>query len=232
MSSLAIQKVVQVPAGMIAGATDATTGFLEGVFHAGSLRRENELLRRQAIAADLYVQREAALRTQIESLRKLLGFSPAPGANKVPATVTGYFPFENRMTLDAGTAHGIRVGLPVVTGDGLLGVIQTVGSSSSQALLITSPALKIGGMVLKSPPEFGLLRGYSANVASLDFLDARSGIRVGDWVVTSGFSENVPRGIPIGRIIEITEDPQFGSLRAKVFPHVRIGLAREVFILR
>jgi cell shape-determining protein MreC len=63
-------------------------------------------------------------------------------------------------------------------------------------------------------------------------MDIQSNVQVGDRVVTSGYSEFIPAGIPIGRVVQIHNDLEFGTKRCQVFPNVQIGDVREVAILR
>ena len=62
------------------------------------------------------------------------------------AQVTGSGPgnFERTATLDKGTGAGIRVGYPVVTGDGLVGFVTQASGSQATITLIDSPTLGVG----------------------------------------------------------------------------------------
>jgi len=51
-------------------------------------------------------------------------------------------------------------------------------------------------------------------------------------VTTAGFSEKIPRAIPIGRVVQKAHDREFGVVRAQVFPNVQIGEVQEVIVLR
>lgn len=228
----AIQAAARPIASLAAGASDSVGAFLIGVVNARSLTEENRALKAQVQALQLYAERERALAVRLTQLEKLAKLRVPAGRTRVPAVAIGLFPYENRMSLNVGENAGVRVGLPVVTGEGLLGIVQTVSSTSCQVGLLASPSVRVGGMVLRDPPQFGIVKGYSATSLLLDFMDIRAQLAAGDWVVTSGFSQDVPRGIPIGRIISVERDPDFGTLQARIAPHVRVGLAREVYVLR
>lgn len=227
-----IQTAATPVATLAAGASDSVGAFLVGVVNARSLAEENRALRAQLRALELYAQRERALAVRLTQLERLAKFKIPANRKPVPATAIGLFPYENRMSLDVGEAAGVRIGMPVVTGDGLLGIVQTVDRHSCQVGLLASPAVRVGGMVMRDPPQFGVVKGYSARSLVLDFLDIRAQLAPGDWVVTSGFSQDVPRGIPIGRIVSVERDPDFGTLQARISPNVQVGLAREVYVLR
>lgn len=211
---------------------DAVRDFSRGVAGARALAAENASLRSQLAALRLYTQRERILLQEVDSLRKAIGLKGVGSRTRVPADIVGYYPHERRITLSVGRASGVRAGMPVVAGTGLLGVVHTVDAKTCQANLVWSPQVTVGAMVDRQPPEAGLLRGESPDALILDFLEGASKVEVGDWVVTSGFSEVIPRGIPIGRVVRMDNEPDFGKRRARVSPSVNLGSLREVFVLR
>lgn len=152
----------------------------------------------------------------------------------MPAEVIGYFPYENRFTLNVGWDSGVKVGQPVVAAGGLLGKIQVVTGKTSQVLLLASPepSNRIGALALRNPPSAGLLRGESSATFVLEFSDPKAPVATGDLVVTAGFSEHIPRGIPIGRVIQVDDNVEFGKRQARVYPSASIGNVREVFVLK
>lgn len=228
------QAIEGPPSSVFATTADGITEFLTGVANARSLVVENRALKSQMAAVALYTETMDRLSQEIESLRRLQGFPPIAGKIKVPAEVIGYYPYENRLTLSAGSDRGVRVGQPVVAPEGLIGRIQVVTPKSSQVLLLSSPEAsnRIGALAMRNPPSAGLLRGESSTTYLLEFNDPKAPVANGDLVVTSGFSEHIPRGIPIGRVIQVDDNVEFGKRQARVYPNVAIGTLREVFILK
>jgi rod shape-determining protein MreC len=206
--------------------------FANGLTNASQLKNEVRMLREKELAARLYDDRIVDLEQQIDSLRKNIGLPPVVGRRRIPADVIGYFPSENRITISVGSSKGIQPMMPVVTGEGLVGIIQSVSSTRAQVRLITSLYLRVGAMALRDPPSAGLMRGESADMVILDMLDFSSPVEVGDVVVTSGLSERIPRGILIGKIVKLEDSQEFGTRRATVFPFVHMGNVREVFVLK
>ncbi len=176
-----------------------------------------------------YVQTVESLRRELAQLRTVTGL-PNPGAKRVSARIIGYFAYEDRVTLSAGAAQGVKVGMPVISADGLLAVVQTVEPDRAQALTVTSPAVRFGGLVLRDDGVAGLMKGQTSTRLILDVLEEGK-IQVGDAVVTSGFSSRFPRGIPIGTVAEVVADPNFGTRRVFVAPAVNIAATLDVWVL-
>ena len=162
----------------------------------------------------------------------MIQLADVAGKTKVPAVVTGYFPNESRATANIGQSKGIKKGMPVIAGEGLYGYVQTVDKGSCQILLISSPQFKIMGRVQRDPPPLGFVTGQNTGSMVFDVVDAKALPQTGDMVFTSGLSERIPAGIPIGKIVQIEEDVAYGSKRCQVFPGVQVGAVREVYILK
>lgn len=222
-------KPVSSPASALA---NGVGNLVSGVSASDELVEENRRLRQMVATFDLYQQNTHRQQQEIEQLRSLVSLPPVPGKTKIYARIVGYYQLENRITLNVGSASRISPGMPVITGLGLVGTVQTVQASSCQAQLISSPSLKLGAIVLRDPPAAGLMHGEGSTKLVVEFVDPSAPVVVGDLVTTSGFSEHIPRGIPIGRVTQVDDDLEFGSRRAQVFPNVMIGSVREVIVLR
>jgi rod shape-determining protein MreC len=114
------------------------------------LQKENEALRAQVDA-----QRGASIEAQASLLeyQELLVINRLTSASSFPtvtAQVEGQAPsnFSATVEINKGANDGIRVGMPVVNGAGLVGKITSVTSSASIVLLISDPGFSIGVKVL------------------------------------------------------------------------------------
>jgi rod shape-determining protein MreC len=207
--------------------------FLEGLLNARRIAGEHESLQELAHSAALYQETLDNQQREIDRLRKMGSFGEVPGKVRIPAALIGYAPYENRITLSAGENQGVIVGAPVESSDGLVGTVQVVEANRSQALLLSSASLTIGAIDgSRNPAPAGLLRGENSATLTLTFQDPKAPVEIGDRIVTSGFSDRIPRGILIGKVIAVTTDEEFGSRRATVDPAVSIGEVREVQILK
>jgi rod shape-determining protein MreC len=123
--------------------------------------------------------------------------------------------------------------MPVQAPAGLVGTVQTVERDRCQVLLVTSRGLTVGALDLdRDPPPAGLLRGENSSTLAVTFEDPKAPVEIGDRIVTSGFSELIPRGIYIGRVIAVSPDEEFGMLRVRVDPAVSVGDLGEVQVLK
>jgi rod shape-determining protein MreC len=207
--------------------------FFCGVFSASSLTQENQRLRKSLELTKQQLAELKQLRKEVDQLRALLPIKSRYGSQKlVPAEVIAYFPYENRVTLSAGSDLGVQPGNAVIDSKGLLGVVQIVDTHRSQVNLVTSSVQKVGAKIQKDPPPIGLLKGESANSMVFECPDDKLPIEINDQVFTSGYSEKIPGGIPIGTVFEVENNPNFGVRRVRVYPHARLGNIRTVFVIK
>ncbi|MBI4730038.1 MAG: rod shape-determining protein MreC [Acidobacteria bacterium] len=164
----------------------------------GVLERENAALRvRQEEVADVF--RENA------TLRRLLGLRDRLDLRTMPAQVIGVGPsnFERTLFIDRGTADGVRRGMPVMGGAGLVGRVINAGTGSSEVLLIVDRSCAVAGR-LASGGETGTIEGTGGRDLRFELLNPEAKVKAGDQVVTSGYEGGVyPPGIPIGTVTKI-----------------------------
>lgn len=124
-------------------------------------------------------------------------------------------------TIDQGSAHGITVGMPVVTSDGVVGCVEEVGLSWAKVRTLIESASSIGACVERTG-EDGLITGSftlaKEGLCRLTYLNAESDVRVGDRIITSGYGSVYPRGLVIGVVTEIVPDAYSRTLTATVRP--------------
>ena len=231
--TLTVQNIIVPSATTIDQTAEGVSSFFSGMFHAKSLTEENIFLKNKLKMAESQLNQVQILQQKILHLEKLLRFNDYhPRQQKIPANIIGFFPYENRITLSAGSKKGIEPGLAVITPEGLLAIIQTVDETRSQASLLSSPTLQIGAMILKNPPYVGLIKGEGTKTIFMELLDDKVPVKVNDLVFTSEFSEKIPPSIPIGKVIHIEQNPDFGIQKARIFLNATIGKTKEVFIIK
>lgn len=228
-----VQSVILPAANIIDYAEEGISNFCAGVFHAKALTEENISLKNKLKITELELSQIQTLKQKIHHLEEMLGFTDQYSKyQKIPARVVGFFPYENRITLSVGSNKGIKPGLAVMTPEGLLAIIQTVEETHSQASLLSSPILQLGAMILKNPPYVGLISGDGPKTISMELLDDKVPVKVNDLVTTSEFSEKIPPYLPIGKVIHVEHNPDFGTQKARIFLNASIEKTKEVFIFK
>jgi rod shape-determining protein MreC len=191
--------------------------FFSGLAHVGSLTSENRRLKDQLREFQIKSSEVTRLRHQVEEYEKLLkiekrlSFRRTLTAHVIGASVGN---FQWTINIDKGSADGIKMDMPVISGDGLVGHAITVAPHVTVVQLIVDPDSAVAGR-LASSGETGLVLGQRNRPLSMDLVNPNANVAANEQVVTSGYrvgSERglYPPGIPIGFVSHIYTRP--GSL--------------------
>jgi rod shape-determining protein MreC len=175
-----------------------------GLFHYHDVKKENDQLRAQVEALQGQAAVNADAKKQYDALAQLDGITqftqlPSVTAQVIAGPLTN---FEHTIELDRGTAKGIKIGMPVVTGAGLIGRVTDVQSNRSVIKLMTDPDL-VAGVRLVSSGETALVHGQGDGKPLVvdEGIDPKVKVATDEMVTTSGEDRAVfPGGIPIGRV--------------------------------
>ena len=132
--------------------------------------------------------------------------------------------------LDKGERDGVRKEMGLITPAGIVGQIVRVASSTSIALLITDPNIAVTGITQRTRDE-GIVQGTSQGLVRMKYIPPLSTVKKDDAVVTSGLTGGFPRGLLIGKILEITEEEGDLFQTATITPIVDFGRLEEVLII-
>lgn len=187
------------------------------------LHKELEKARRQAVGAQAAVSENA-------QLRKLVGLDESgaipSGYSKVTGRVISRSPtvWFAAVTIDVGSGDGVRVGDPVVNGDGLVGQVGAVTGGSSQVTLIADHSSAVSAKIVPGGVQ-GVLKPSVGDPGDLilDFLNSEKLIGKGQSVVTSGwriqgYASDYPPNLPIGEVAEAPLAQQEAQQQVHVKP--------------
>lgn len=122
----------------------------------------------------------------------------------------GYF--YNELTIDKGEKSGVKKGMAVITNDGLIGVINKTSTLNSTVKLLTtdivSNKISIKIKIDDDKYLYGLLIGYDKNKKCfiIEGIADNTDIPIDSLVTTTGLGSDIPGGIKIGNVKEITKD--------------------------
>lgn len=215
-----------------------TGGFLRRNFRSyidlHDARRENRELQQQI---DRLKMEQVSLRQDAEQahrLQALLSFKETYIGKTLAAQVIGTSGTEESRViyLDKGSRDGVKVDMPVITPDGIVGKIKDVFSFSSQVLLINDRDSG-AGVILQNSRLQSILRGSPQGELRLNDIMSDEKVNVGELVVTSGGDRIYPKGLPVGTITSVTPDRENESLLViKLKPAADLNRLEEVLIVK
>jgi rod shape-determining protein MreC len=203
---------------------------------AEELRAEVQELRQRAIQSEFALQENVYL-------RELLDYIDGPrfpdDFDPVPAEVTGRpnGAFTQAIIIAAGSKNGIRVNDPVVTADGLVGIVIRVAPRSARIQLLTDEEAAASAIDLRTGAT-GIVRHArgTRETLVLDRVRKQDVVRRGNEIVTAGWragtlSSLYPKGIPIGKVTSVGQTDTDLFQQVQVDPYVDFGSLDAVLVL-
>lgn len=229
------QDVVSPLQSGVHGVVSPVTDWFSGVIHAGSLRNENRTLRKQLEEAKGQADRGEVSEFENTRLKQLLDLPSVTQYPTVAARVVGgpAGSFEWTLQIDHGEDAGVAVGMPVVSGEGLVGRVVNVSANRSTVLLLTDPTSGVGVRTVRGNVT-GIAEGQTGRShLALAFVAADADVKPDDLVVTSGLQNGrYPAGIPVGRIASAQKRASELDLDAQIAPTVDFGKLEFVKVVK
>jgi rod shape-determining protein MreC len=195
----------------------------------GNLQHENQQLHIQ-------ITQTAAIARENDQLRAQLGWQRQTPWKLKLANVILRDPANwwRTVQIDLGSRDGVQENLPVLTPDGLVGRVSSVGFARSQVVLLGDLNCRVSALVDNPAHDIGIISAsgpLDSSLVDLTYLSGNAVLKPGETVVTSGEGEIFPPGIPIGQIVD-SRAVEFGLYtEARVKLSANLGALEQVWVL-
>lgn len=196
------------------------------------LTQRNAFLEQQVRMLDDSIVR--LTRSQEAAVTRLSSMVPFQGCRLIPAKVVANMVnrYDNLITIDKGSADGVKRDMGVVCGLGVVGIVYLVSEHYS----IVIPALNSHSNIsctIQRRGYFGYLRwrGGSSQLAYLEDVPRHAHFKLGDNVVTSGYSSVFPPGVMVGKVLHVFNSADGLSYRVQVKLSTDFARLRDVCLV-
>jgi rod shape-determining protein MreC len=202
------------------------------------LQQQNERLRNTVAALE-------EQRLENSRLQSLVNFAQTTKLKALGAHVIGRpTQWDRVITLDRGTADGVHEGMPVVgslgnvpkkateasAAGGLIGQTVQVTAHSAKVRMITDQGSGVASMIQANRAE-GIVRGAIDGSLKLDFISHETTVKAGDVIITSGMGGVYPKGLLVGEVTKVTNQPSSLYQDVTLSPSANLNGLEEVLIL-
>jgi rod shape-determining protein MreC len=202
-----------------------------GVFAYDDLEDENARLKEQL--ASLQGDRDRVTEAEKQYKELLTTVDPAFAGNLPPVqarVITAPISnFEHSFEINVGSEDGVKEGMTVVAGKGLVGRVVRTSGDQSVVQLITDRDFAVGVRMQKSR-EVAIAAGQGPDEPmDVSFVDPEVKVFEGELVTTSGLPESAfPNGVPIGRIRSAVK--KSGELEQEVTLDAAVDVERLTYV--
>jgi rod shape-determining protein MreC len=165
-------------------------------------------------------------------LQSLLKFKRGLKRKVAAAAVVGKdpSPWLKTVIIDKGRDEGVQSGMPVVTPDGIAGLVIDASAGYAKVLLITDQNSAVDALTQSSRAR-GIVKGESSGKLRLDYVLRRHDIVEGDIIISSGLDGVFPKGLRVGYVHEVIK-PNSGIFQeVSVTPYVDFEKLEEVLVI-
>ncbi|MCT3074746.1 rod shape-determining protein MreC [Leuconostoc citreum] len=227
-----VSRIIAVPTTAI-GRTANSIGNLLDTFE------ENRTLKSKL---DQFAQDKVRLQTVEEenrSLKKQLGLQATLTDYKTVSAVTisrSPTTWQSQLVINKGANTGLKKGMPVLSGAGIIGRISEVNTTNAKVALIsdTSEDANRFAITIKggSGDVNGIVTGFNRekNQLIMGQVTSDSTIKSGDLVETSGLGGVIPAGLYVGKVARVTKDDYGLSKRIYIEPAADLGNITTVMV--
>ena len=200
--------LVSPPEKILHNVGSGTRGFWSNYIDLRSAREENQRLLEENNR--LHLEQAGLLEDarQGQRLQSLLSFKEQYVYKTEPAEVIGTAGTDQSRILyiNKGSKDGLMPDMPVITPDGIVGRLKDVFPHTSQ-LLVINDQTSGAGVLLQTTRLRGVLRGNVFGQPQIINILPDERIKPGEPVVTSGGDQIYPRGLPVGTVEKVVDDP-------------------------
>ena len=200
---------------------------------------ENKQLKAQVAELTTQLNITKLERYELENYRELFALDEKyPSYEKVAANVIAkdsgnWFDI---FVIDRGTNDGIKPGMNVIAGSGLVGIILDVGPNYATVRSIIDDTSNVSAMLTTTLDNFnvkGNLETMKENgmITFSELKDNNNKAAIGDPVVTSYVSDQYQQGILIGYISSIEPNPNNLTKSGTITPVVDFEHIQEVLVI-
>lgn len=230
-----------------------TTGWVQSIFHqpteyvAGIFRNISDIKNtyEQNKQLKAHLDRYMSVETELQDLKKenkelrsiLQKQESLRDFTTIQATIIARNPdhWHEYITLNKGKTDGVKKDMAVITEKGLIGKIKSTSQFTSTVQLLSALDRKnrISAVIQGKQDVYGLIEGYDYEKDALLFkrIPSKAKVEVGKNVETSGLGGVFPKGLVIGKVIEVVPDEYGLTQMAYVKPAAKFYDINDVMIV-
>ncbi|MED3691169.1 rod shape-determining protein MreC [Peribacillus butanolivorans] len=192
------------------------TGFVGDLKDLQHTYDENKKLKARLDEYVLLKTQVQDLKEENEELRDNLGkeddlrkYSP------IQATVIGRNPerWHEMLTINKGKRNGVEKNMAVITSTGLVGKVKVATDFTASVQLLSSvdKTNRVSAVIQGKDKAYGLIEGFDdkKNLLLMKKIPYDKKIKKNSMVITSGYGGIFPKGLPIGKVVDVKVD-QYG----------------------
>ena len=195
------------------------------------LLRDNRELRANLLEQSALAQEARLLRAEEEHL---LGMSKSRYAEQgilAEVLYTARNPFTRKIVVDKGLTGGVRAGMPVIDGTGVVGQVTNVSPFTSEVTLVTEKGQSVPVILVRNGLRALAVGSGKGGTIDVPFMPVSADVQDGDVFVTSGIDGTYPPGLLVAKVASVEKNAASMFARIAARPVAGVDSYRYVMLL-
>ena len=231
-----VQALASPAQSISSGASGASSNLVSQIINFRQSAVENDRLKQELSQAKLELQNAHQTWEENQRLKGLLNLKEHTGYDHVAARVIArdssvWF---NTITINRGSASGIALNMPVVTGGGIVGRVIAVSPWTAQVMMVTDEKAAAGAIVgqLGGSGALGSVRGLGENgLIEMRYVSGLQKVEVGDYILTTGQDGIYPPGLNVGEVVQVKPGTATQPHQILIKPGAKLDQLEDVAVL-
>ena len=197
------------------------------------IEEEAALLRGKNLQLSFQLESMRYLLEENNRLEELLDFQRESKLTILPARVINMSasPYlSSSLSIDIGLESGVEENDPVITPKGIIGKTTIVGDNAAIVQMINDVNFRVS-VRIKPSGSTGILRWLDGDLYLIKEVQKNANVNIGNKVVTSGFSDIFPNDLPVGEVVNITDERGRFQKSVVVKINENIGSIINLFVI-
>ncbi len=223
-----IERVVAMPA---AALSDASRFFSS----QKQMLDENTALKAQLLQSAQSIQQANLLMVEHQKLLALANTIPRFNDQAILAEIIrdARNVSARKVIINRGVGSGVKAGLAVIDGTGVVGQITQVNTMTSEVTLLTEKDHAVPVMVLRNGLRTIVVGAGRDGLLDVQFIPSGGDVQVGDELVTSGIDGTYPAGLKVASIISVDRKAAATTFsKISALPYAASNAHRFVSVLK
>lgn len=200
-----------------------------------NLKEENEKLKEQINELNNNLSELGVIKAENKTLREYANLADEyTEYSTVPAYIIDrdLSNLSSTIIINAGTRDGVQKNMPVVAAEGVVGYVISSTETTAKVQPITDPSSSTSAIMSISRDNI-ITKGElgEENTLRATYISSDADLILNDDVETSGLGGIYPKGLKIGKLIEIKEAPNITERYAIIKPAVDFSKLETVLVI-
>ncbi|MBZ6003132.1 rod shape-determining protein MreC [Leuconostoc gelidum subsp. aenigmaticum] len=227
-----VSRIISVPTTAIGRSANSIGNLLDTFEENRELKSKIDEFAQDKVRLQTVEEENKTLKNQLKLKATLIDYKTVSAVTISRSPTT----WQSQLVINKGLKSGLKKGMPVLSGAGIIGRISEVNTTNSKVALISDTSEDANRFAITIKGGNGDVNGIVTNFNReknqliMSQVTSENKIKSGDLVETSGLGGVIPAGLYVGKVSSVTRDDYGLSKRINIEPAADLGNVTTVVV--